>query len=473
MKHRIISAVVCLLVIALGTAFADFKWEYAEGKECSIGADVRVRLTHIDRNVWDPNAHGAGSGWETGPAWEYMRVRERVWGCFELNEKTKLQLRLVNRWHAHSSKPGDNSNHDGVVANGPGPGWTFPDELIVDNLFLDLANVADSDWSLRLGRQDIMFGNGMVLLEGTPLDGGRTIYFDGIVAKYASEADSLALFLVHNKYKDGAVLAGDENRALHFGDTTAAGAYWTHNFDQALNTDLYYIYADLDDDHEVIGPSASKWRDFNREVHYLGARVFGSPHDQVDYSVEVCKQYGRAPEIETSSGGGSTSTMWEGFGADLSGLMVDARLTLKAPAETAMDPKLMLQYTFLSGDDPDSQTENEGWQPVFSAWPKWRDELFAYGVFPALQWTNLSQFRTAIALAITEDITFSTAWAYVNSDEPSDAGRQYGNLFTAFLDYKITDAWVVKLEASEFRPGNWFMDGTSCEWLRLETVYRF
>ena len=476
MKHRIISAVVCLVVIALGTALADFTWEYQDGKECTIGADVRLRLTHYDRNAVDPDSVGTSGDWEPGPPWQFLEVRERVRGCFELNEKTKLQLRLVNRWKDYSSRPGENSDHDGSTAPPlyPGPPVehkTFPDELIFDNLFLDFANVADSNWSLRIGRQDIMFGNGMVLLEGTPLDDSRTIYFDGVVANYGSEADSLSLFGFHNRYEDGAVLGGDQDRALHSADRTGGGVYWTHNFDQAFNSDLYYIYADLDDNQEDWTAAAP--RDSNAEIHYVGARLFGSPHENVDYSLEACKQFGRAAEKMFSSSGGYTSI--SNFGADLSGAMLDARLTLKCPAETTMDPKLMLQYTFLSGDDLDSVDENEGWQPVFDSYPKWRDELFGWGVFGGFQWTNLSQFRTEVALSLTESIRFSTAWALVNADERGGTGRgdTYGNLFTAFLDYQVTDAWVVKLEASEFRPGDRYADGRSSEWLRFETVYSF
>jgi hypothetical protein len=40
---------------------------------------------------------------------------------------------------------------------------------------------------IKLGRQDLIFGHGWLVLEGTPLDGSRSIYFDAARATIALE----------------------------------------------------------------------------------------------------------------------------------------------------------------------------------------------------------------------------------------------------------------------------------------------
>jgi len=55
--------------------------------------------------------------------------------------------------------------------------WTMS-EVIIDTANIKLSNVLDLPLTLTVGRQDIIFGDGWLVLDGTPLDGSRTIFFD-------------------------------------------------------------------------------------------------------------------------------------------------------------------------------------------------------------------------------------------------------------------------------------------------------
>jgi len=471
MKRWIAGLGVLALLIAVGSAWADYVFEYAEGKECTIGADVRVRLTHFDRNILNPNDWGAANG----PAVEYMRVRERIWGCFDLWPDTHLKLRLVNRWHRFSSAPWDPNNQAYRYTDDEGTNtWQFPDEVIFDQLFLDMqdvTNVGDGSLSLRIGRQDIVFGNGMVWLEGTPFDQGRTIYFDGVRTTYQTEADKLDFVLVRNGYKDNwGVIANDRERTLRPADFWAAGAYWTHAFkDERLNSDLYYFYVDLNQDGLDRVPR--NWYSLyeDAEIHIAGVRVFGSATSQLDYSLEYARQFGNV---------GAHSQR------DLAGQMVDARLTMKAAEGTPGNPALSVEYTYFSGDDPSDSRQYEGWYPVFNAYPIWREELI-----PILlngRWTNLHQLRTALTCELSKRVRWTGVWAILRADygennmdpyflDPANAGNGdgIGHLLTTFLDIDLTNALVVRLEGSWFRPGDYWNEGHNSEWIRCELVYTF
>ena len=55
----------------------------------------------------------------------------------------------------------------------------WPDEILLDQLYIDLPKALDIPFSLRFGRQDWHYGEGFIISDGTPLDGTRTRFFDG------------------------------------------------------------------------------------------------------------------------------------------------------------------------------------------------------------------------------------------------------------------------------------------------------
>jgi hypothetical protein len=293
----------------------------------------------------------------------------------------------------------------------------------------------------------------MIFLEGTPYDAGRTIYFDGLTLRYKTEADDLALFAYYSKHKDTAVFINDQNRALRRGDIFTAGTYWTHHFSKEFNTDLYYIYTKVNDDDVNSGGNS------NAYVNTVGGRVFGAPHDLMLYSVEYAREYGESSR-----------------GMDFTGSLFDGRLTLLTPEDVIFDPTLMLQFTSLSGDDPSSTDEFEGWDPIYAQYPIFREELLP--IMLRDNWTNLDQYRAQLVLHLTEKMTFTGAYAYLSADYGEAApgfggGDSIGQLLSGFLDIKLTRNLSVAFEAAAFMPSSYWVDGHNCEWLRFQTVYRF
>jgi hypothetical protein len=437
-------------------------YEYAEGKKITLGADVRARLTHADIHALLP---------ETGndPAMEWLRVRTRLKLGMDLWDGAYLSTRFVNRVHNVSSHPLD-PNDFGTAT------WQYPDEIIADQIALTQSNLAGIEGlSITLGRQDFILGNGMVMLEGTPYDQGRTIYFDGASLRYKNECDALVLFAFYNDAQDPIVVEGDEDRDLRRGDIFTTGIDWTHTFNASLSTELYYIYAKVDDDN--LSTSQRQFeKNSNAKIHTVGARVFGKPAENLAYSVEVARQFSHYDENPTMA---STESSPKICGeADGEGWMVDARLTAMAP-ESCLKPSLMFEYTYFSGDDPDT-ADYEGWDGLFAEYPIWRDELIP--ILNNGNWTNLHQYRAELKLKLHERVAFTGAGAYLLADESGTAfgngvgggdGRHFGDLYSAFLDYTVNDYIKISLEASFFRAGDYWDTNADSKWLRFQTVFSF
>ena len=129
------------------------------------GADLRVRQEYYD-NI--PRV--------TGPSVEnnYLRVRTRGWGEIDFAPNVLVLGRLTNEFRYYWEP-----NEDAVTDI-----WPFAGEAAVDALYLDWKGLLDNTLDVRLGRQDMMYGNGRVLMDGTPKDGSRTFYMDGFKLSY-------------------------------------------------------------------------------------------------------------------------------------------------------------------------------------------------------------------------------------------------------------------------------------------------
>lgn len=435
------------------------KIEYAEGKFFTVGADVRVRLTHVDRNVVWPE--GPPTAALEGPALEWLRVRTRLKLGLDLWDGAKLSVRLVNRVHNVSSHF-YNPNDIGSAT------WQYPDEIIADQVALTTTVPGIDGLSVTIGRQDFILGNGMVMLEGTPYDQGRTIYFDGISALYKTECDALKLFAFFNEAQDEFVVAGNEDRNLRRGDIFTTGLDWTHAFNKSLNSEVYYIYAHIHDT-DVTAGERNFAKNGNGEIHTVGARLFGSPTEHMDYSVEVARQiseYQASPNPAVSSSGSVDGEGW----------MVDARLTLK-DNQKCLKPSVMFEYTYFSGDDPDT-TDYEGWDGIFAEYPIWREELLP--ILNNGNWTNLHQYRVEAKVQLHPKVTLTGTAAYLRADESDSSmgtaggdGDHFGDLYSAFLDYKVNDYITISLEAAFFEAGDYWDTSADSNWLRIQTVFSF
>ncbi len=91
------------------------------------------------------------------------------------------------------------------------------DELIIDQLFWQWKN---GDTRVTVGRQNIIWDEGFLMLEGQPLDGSRSIFQDAARVQGTVGTLGVDLAYIRNIKRDQLVLAGDLDRALRDADET-------------------------------------------------------------------------------------------------------------------------------------------------------------------------------------------------------------------------------------------------------------
>ncbi len=442
-ERKMIKKLSALILSVTCLTAGAYEKEFENGTKLTLGGDLTLRFTNFDRNVIWPDANTG----EPGDDINYARLRSRVFAKFEFNDKLRLNARLVNRIQAFNENVGEPDNRDKGT-------WKAPDEVVFDDLNLEVDDLLGTGVDFTLGRQSLILGNGMVFLEGTPYDQGRSIYFDGIKAVTKGDQDTLTTFVFYNKFEDPISFISDEDLRLRRGDTLTAGAYWTHNFNKLVNTDLYAIFIDIQDDYPTEA-ERNHPADENANFMIYGARLFGDFNKNVGYSFEIAKEDG---EVQSDS--------------ELTGMMADARLTLKADEGTKFSPQMLFQLTYMSGDDPNSD-EYEGWHPAFAEYPIWREEIMA--INNNGNWTNLIQPRMELKLQLTEKLSVTGAYTYMFAEEKNGTGNgdDIGQVISAFVDYKINDSCSFAFEAASFIPGDYYDDGCNSEWLRAQFTYNF
>ena len=152
-------AILAMAVAAVTASFAEVDF--------NIGADLRVRQEFYD-NV--PGLPGGGL-LSTAPYGKYvnrMRFRPRVWGELKFADKLRIYSRLTDefRWNVTNSEKNRKSE--------------FPEEVFLDNLFIEGVGFFDGFFDFVIGRQDIykLYGLDHIFQDCTPGDGSRSIYSD-------------------------------------------------------------------------------------------------------------------------------------------------------------------------------------------------------------------------------------------------------------------------------------------------------
>ena len=452
LRYVAVVAVVCCVGVSRGADASgqsapatgipqDF--ELSNGSRIHIGGDLRMRWETIDPEVVNPDAGKA-------PAMQYLRVRTRVWGSLELPDAgATMYLRLANRAHYYSSNYTADPNNTGAAT------WRFPDETVLDNLYLKLKH---DEFTAIVGRQDLVLGSGMWFAEGCPYVQARSFFHDGVTLRYDSEdgADHLVLFSFYDTWKDGSVFINDQNRRLRLGNIFTAGLFGSHRFTDLATLELYYMYNDVED--KGWGPVRGHRLNNNMSLHTAGFRVHGNLNEQFSYSVELARQFGYNDTHD-----------------DNQGVMADNRIRWKAPKETPFQPEIGLQYLYLSGDK-DSTNRNEGWVPLMAEYPIFREELLAV-TFNG-NWTNLHVERAEFVIRPLKDLKLTFAPGLFQADTADKAGctgggHSVGTTLAAFLDYKLTDHISIAGEICRFKPGDFYGSGKSSLWSRTQILFTF
>ena len=339
--HFTTTALLILSLVVLASATAAGVAPPANKLE--LGFEERVRSENWDNSTdFNQKAVDARHQW---------RFRTRAWAKLSAGANTDFVLGLANESRKLTT---------------PHVALTM-DETVVENLYLD-HRFADGA-SVCIGRQNLTRGDGFILADGSPLDGSRVAYFNALDLGWTSGKSRLDLLLISDPYRDEYLpRIHDRTRSLIEWDENALGLYWTDASRARTTLEAYYFYKAETGDARALMNAA---RQSDRMFHTLGGRVVREyAHD---WSVKA--------ELAGQAGGQRPGSDIRAWGAQTS---------VKKSFAHAAKPSLLLGWTGLSGDDP-ATTANEGWDPLFSRYPKW-SELYIYTLGSergGAYWTNL------------------------------------------------------------------------------------
>ena len=319
------------------------------------GFDIRSRYEWYDN---PPISDGAINR----AYYDYYRQRTRAWGSATAGDYG-LYIRMGNEFREYNDyAPAHNYNR-------------FPDQLFVDNLYLDFKNLLYDRVDIRIGRQDLKYGAGRIICEGTPSDGSRSEYFDAVkVTVRVTEKTSGDFFVTYTKPVDNFLTVGNadgENYNLTSYDGPVGpgkdddltewgvGTYWTIKEFKECPLDLYVVYKNESEWYKR-GNSSDTLP--GRQYATIGTRLAPQFTENFSGEFEGAYQFGQTGHNDAMGIDGQPINAFLLYGG----------LTYKTK-DTLMKPYLTVGTLFLSGDDKGSKYNSTssddavtGWNPVFA-----------------------------------------------------------------------------------------------------------
>ena len=414
-----------------------------EAPRLDWGADLRLREVIIGNVGLNDQSNIADRS--------FQRYRGRLWGSYAPTDWLAGDTRLI--WEGrHYAEP---KQRDWPV---PGFETWYSGGLLLDRLALTLSEPGGLPVTAKAGRQDIILGDGWLVLEGTPLDGSRTLYFDAVRATLdATPIDTRVDLIYIDQYADTDRFPRPLNGVIE--DQTeqfeTGVVLWAHNTSLLTDGSLdgYFIYK-----HDRPNPTPGNIRVNN------GA-PFPSPSDSGDiYAAGLRTEMTLSQRWALEAEG--VYEWGERNGSTLSAFAGKAGLTYGFGDPHANRVHADIEY--LSGDDPDDATD-QAFDPLWGRWPQW-SELMIY------QWplesrvaeaTNLLRLNAGWAAKLhpTTELLLDYHALFANEYSTrtpaqlaniSGDSHFRGHLLTGWLKAKLTKHVAGHLVAEYLAPGDYY-----------------
>jgi hypothetical protein len=323
-------------------------------------------------------------------------------------------------------------------------------EILVENLYLEAFDIGGAPIGLRLGRQNLFYGDGLVICDGTPLDGSRTQYVNAALLTFAIPQWAVDIFAAANHEKDDLLpRIDDESVQLIETDECLMGIYAKmmpyRGESRSFMLEPYFI---------IKRERGDNWQD---RISTIGGRLvipsgraklraegaYQTGHKHHDYTIEE--------EAKNISAFGGTAYF-------------DYVL------EEYWNLNLGAGYVYLAGDNRKTHGKFEGWNPVLGRWPQW-SELYIYTLIPeygVAYWQNIKLPLLKERVETYEGFVFDAKvlWMYANRPDPGlcqigvevedPESYKRGNLYALKLSYKIGKHLFGHLLYEHFTPGGYY-----------------
>ncbi len=366
---------------------------------------------------------------------DYFRIRTSVWGQLQVAQVATLYAKVTNEFRKYTDDPKARD-------------FTW-DEIVFDNLFIKLENKS-KNLGITLGRQNLMYGEGFILMEGAPWDGSRTIYHDAMKLSVTMGKTTLDVLGIDNTkiedhlpvvrgsdLKNGKIFGQPKDQMMNDGEEKAVGLYATTTAIAKTKLEAYGIRKTEKPDPWINLDGSKEELNLNT----VGARVNYAFTNRLSLTTEWALQSGSQGSIDHSAFGGYGYLSYilnQKYKATLSGGLIA-----------------------LSGDDPATKDKNEGWNPLFSRWPKW-SELYIYsylnettrGSIRVAYWTNLFSPNVSYTMQVSKKISLIANAFLLNAFEKRTLA---GDVESGLARGKEVQCWI-KFNFNRYLTGHFLYD---------------
>jgi len=438
------------------------------------GASVRLR-----QEIWD-NVVSLGTARDAQPDRNFFRLRIQLWDNVKFNDNLSAYARIATEpkyYDGPYELPLDNRTNFKNLDQ---------DEVLIDNLYIDIKKPFDIPINFRIGRQDFlgkdMYGEGFLILDGTPGDGSRTFYFNALKATVLiAKGQSVDIVYVsdpktdqylpslHPAYYD----SGSAGRTYieHKKRLTASNerGFWVYGRNKIfewLNIEPYYIYKK---EEEYIGID-------EKYINTFGIRTVFKVND-FTLRGEIARQIGKYDD------GGKKIRGVGGYAF--------AGYSFK---NSPLTPNVEVGYVYLSGDKTVSNDKDEGFNPLFSRAPQW-NELLIYTLIPETSgkggpipgyWTNMKALVANLKIYPFKNADIKLSYQHLWADEQIQSssinstyqnmfsynGKNRGDLWAVIGNYKFNKNLDGMLQIEYFEPGDFYKDAKNATFIRWQLQYK-
>ena len=422
---------VALLMVLAAVAAAQ---QPAEKSPVEIGVEQRVRNENWN-NIFDWSA-------STDDQRNQIRYRTRFWAKIPVSSNIEFAVGL----NQETNQIVGSKNHF--------------DEIDFETAYVQVNRLFSDRLSLRVGRQNLMKGEGFIVLEGNPWDGSRTIYHNAAVLTYTSKKATLDFIgILDPAYDRFLPRFHDQHRLLQEWNESALGMYYTRKVSAKTSVEGYYFYKrEFHDTRPVTNPQYQP----DRHVHTTGGRLVQQLKRGFSATGEFAVQRGAQHP-------GTPVAGWGGYGY------------LKKTFAAKVKPYALAGYWGMSGDDPATPGRIEGWDPLFARWPKW-SELYIYSQFRekgVAYWTNTGLWQAEFGASPAKALDLRLTWYRMDAYHPfagSPAifsnGTFRGNHLQARLGVNLTKQWSGHVLWESQHPGSFYTGRDMGYFLRFEVIFQ-
>lgn len=335
------------------------------------------------------------------------------------------------------------------------------DEVIFETGYLDFKRLFTDGLSLRVGRQNLMKGEGFLMLDGGTYDGSRAIYFNAVNLAYVRNKSKIEFLVISNPMYDRYLpRIHDKHRKLTEWQETAYGVYFTNTSLKRTVLDAYYFHKRENGD--VRAATDPQYLP-DRYTNSFGARINRQLGETWQLNGEFAVQQGsQRPSVPVSGYGGYTYL----------------RKSFHAPGR----PAVTGGYWGFSGDNPATASRYEGWNPLFARWPKW-SEMYLYSLWKergAGYWSNLGMWEAELAATPVKWLNLRATYYHMNSFHSSPFnpnifadGTGRGNHYQGRMDFLMGPSWKAHIVYESLLPGDFYRARGMAYFFRWEICYQF